>query len=118
MKLLIVDDSMLIRRSIERHLGQDTFSEIRAAADGLLAIKEFKTFLPDVVTLDITMPRMDGVTAMEEMLRIKPDTKIMIISALSDEATAIDALIKGAEQFICKPFTGEELAQALQEMLS
>jgi two-component system chemotaxis response regulator CheY len=118
MKLLIVDDSMLVRRSIERHLSNGLFNEFFYASDGLQAIKEFRTHLPDAVTLDITMPRMDGIAAMVEMLKVKPETKVMIISALSDEATAIEALSKGAEQFICKPFTAEELAQALKEMFS
>jgi two-component system chemotaxis response regulator CheY len=70
------------------------------------------------VTLDITMPQVDGIATLEEMLKMKPDTKIMIVSALADDATAIEALKKGAEQFICKPFTTDELNTALQEMLA
>jgi len=118
MKLLIVDDSMVMRRSVARSFHSSDFEEIRTASDGLNAIDQFKSFLPDVVTLDLTMPHLGGIEALEEMLKIKPDTKIMIVSALSDDATAIEALKKGAEQFICKPFTTEELNQALYEMLS
>lgn len=118
MKLLIVDDSVIMRRSVERSFHAGNFDEIRSAADGLDALKQFKTFQPDVVTLDITMPQLDGIATLEEMLKIKPETKIMIVSALADDATAIEALKKGAEQFICKPFTPQELNQALEEMLS
>lgn len=116
MKMLIVDDSMIIRRAIERTFSA-TVDEIKTASDGLQALEEFRSFLPDVVSLDITMPHLDGIETLEEMLKIKPDTKIMIVSALADDATAIDALTKGADQFICKPFTNEELIAAVNEML-
>ena len=117
MKLLIVDDSMIIRRAIERTFTASVFNEIRTAADGLRALEEFQKFLPDVVTLDITMPHLDGIATLEEMLKIKPEAKVMIVSALADDATAIEALTKGADQFICKPFTNEELNAAVKEML-
>ena len=118
MKLLIVDDSMVMRRSLTRSLHSTNFQEVRSASNGLLALEEFREFLPDVVTLDLTMPQLGGIETLEEMLKIKPDTKVMIVSALADDATAIEALKKGAEQFICKPFTPEDLNQALDEMLS
>lgn len=117
MKLLIVDDSLIIRRAIERTFASSVFEEIRMASDGVGALSEFEKFLPDVVTLDITMPHLDGIAALEEMLKMKPEAKVMIVSALADDATAIEALTKGADQFICKPFTNEELTQALKEML-
>ena len=118
MKLLIVDDSLIMRRSIERSFHSSQFAEIRTASNGLLALAQFKDFLPDIVTLDITMPQLDGIATLEEMLKLRSDAKIMIVSALADDATAIEALKKGAEQFICKPFTPDELNQALEEMLS
>jgi two-component system chemotaxis response regulator CheY len=118
MNLLIVDDSMVMRRSISRCFHAGVFDEIRTAANGLLALAQFKVFLPDIVTLDITMPQMDGIATLEEMLKLKPDAKIMIVSALADDATAIEALKMGAEQVICKPFTTQDLNDALEEMLS
>ena len=118
LKLLIVDDSMVMRRAITVSIQTSNFQEVRSAANGVLALQQFREFLPDVVTLDLTMPELGGIEALEQMLKIKPDTKIMIVSALADDATAIEALKKGAEQFICKPFTPEELNQALLEMLS
>ena len=118
LKLLIVDDSMVMRRALTRSIQTANFEEVRSASNGMLALKQFREFLPDVVTLDLTMPELGGIETLEEMLKIKPNTKIMIVSALADDATAIEALKKGAEQFICKPFTSEELKQALEEMLS
>ncbi|MGJ8673466.1 response regulator transcription factor [Rubritalea sp.] len=117
MKLLIVDDSAMIRRSINSAYKGSLFTEIQTAADGLLAVTTFKQFLPDVVTLDITMPHMDGLAAMSQMLEAKPDTTILVISALADHHTAIESLSRGAHQFICKPFTAEELKEALDDLL-
>jgi len=118
MKLLIVDDSAMIRRSINTAYQGSVFTDILTAADGLLALTVFKKLQPDVVTLDITMPHMDGLAAMSQMLEIKPNTVIIVISALADHHTAIDALSRGAHQFICKPFTPEDLKEALDNVLN
>lgn len=117
MKLLIVDDSAMIRRAISSTYQGGVFTEVQTAADGLLAVTLFKKFLPDVVTLDITMPHMDGLAALEKMLEIKPNAHILVISALADHHTAIESLLRGAEQFICKPFTPEDLKLALDDLV-
>ncbi|MGJ8678228.1 MAG: response regulator [Akkermansiaceae bacterium] len=117
MKLLIVDDSAMIRRAIASAYKGSTFTEVQTAADGLLAVTIFKKFLPDVVTLDITMPHMDGLAALSQMLKIHPETKVLVISALADHHTAIESLMRGAEQFICKPFTPEDLREALDDLM-
>lgn len=117
MKLLIVDDSAMIRRSVNSAYKGSLFTQIETAADGLLAVTIFKQLLPDVVTLDITMPHMDGLAAMTQMLEIKPDTAILVISALADHHTAIESLARGANQFICKPFTAADLREALDDIL-
>jgi len=117
MKLLIVDDSSLIRRSINAAYSGSVFTEIQTAVDGMLAVTIFKKMLPDVVTLDITMPHMDGLAAMTKMLDIKPNTIILVISALADHHTAIEALTRGAHQFICKPFDDDDLKDALDNLL-
>ena len=117
MKLLIVDDSAIIRRAVASAYKGSVFTDVKTAADGLLAMTVFKEQLPDVVTLDITMPYMDGLAALSKMLEIKPDTIVLVISALADHHTAIDALIRGAQQFIYKPFTSEDLKEALDTLL-
>ena len=117
MKLLIVDDSALVRRSIENVYRGDKFTDIRTASDGLLAVTLYKEFAPDVVTLDITMPYMDGLAALTEMLEFNNQSQILIISALADHHTAIEALKRGATQFICKPFTDEDLKEALDDLV-
>lgn len=117
MKLLIVDDSAMIRRAINNVYEGTVFTDIQTASDGLLAVTVFKQQLPDVVTLDITMPHMDGLAALTQMLELKPNTIVLVISALADHHTAIESLIRGARQFICKPFTEEDLKNALDSIL-
>ncbi|MBS0658674.1 MAG: response regulator [Verrucomicrobia bacterium] len=116
MKLLIVDDSMIIRRSIERILTRTRFQEVRVAADGKRAVEEARAFRPDVVTMDITMPQLDGLSAVERIMLDHPETKILVISALGDRHTAVEAVKRGAEGFLLKPFTAEELLTAIEEL--
>lgn len=116
MKLLIVDDSMIIRRSIERILAGRLFKEVRVAADGRKAVEECHAFQPDVVTMDITMPHLDGLTAVEQIMRSRPATKILVVSALGDKHTAVEAVKRGAEGFVLKPFTPAELQVAIEEL--
>lgn len=116
MKLLIVDDSNMMRRAIARYVGEDRFSEILTAENGREAIAVFSEALPEIVTLDITMPEIDGLTCLKALLEINAEAQILIVSALADRATAIEALKRGAQGFLCKPFTSEELNEALSEL--
>jgi two-component system chemotaxis response regulator CheY len=119
--LLIVDDSSIIRSRIARVLnnpGLKTVQVVGMAHDGVEAISLFTQFLPDLVTMDITMPKMDGVECTARMIDIYPECNILVISALSDKATALKALKKGAKGFLYKPFSDEELIAAFLEMTS
>jgi two-component system chemotaxis response regulator CheY len=71
---------------------------------------------PDLVTLDLTMPEMDGIDCVEELVRIKPDIRVLVVSALSDKATALEAIKRGANGFLFKPFTDDQLVHALKEL--
>jgi two-component system chemotaxis response regulator CheY len=117
MKLLIVDDSNIMRRAIEKYLESKRFILVGTASDGEAAMQLFNQHLPDLVTLDITMPKMDGIACLEKMLRLKPDTKILIISALKDPVTGLQALKKGAQGFLPKPFTPGQLQTEIDEIL-
>lgn len=116
MKLLIVDDSLVIRNKINRNLLSE-FSSILRAKNGVDALQIVRAEHPDFVTMDLTMPEMDGVTCIEMIKKISPKTHILVISALADKTTAIDALSLGANGFLCKPFTDEELNQAITKTL-
>jgi two-component system chemotaxis response regulator CheY len=116
MKLLIVDDSNIMRRAIEKYLRSNKFTLVGTASDGEMALQLFKKHLPDLVTLDITMPKMDGLACLDQMLKVKPQAKILIISALKDPATGLQALKKGAKGFLPKPFTAEQLQNEIGEI--
>jgi two-component system chemotaxis response regulator CheY len=108
-KLLIVDDSNIIRKAIEKYTAKYPLELVGTAADGKKGLELFKATLPDLVTLDITMPEMDGLTTLKEMMKVKPDSKVIIISAQSDKSTILEALEEGAVDFIAKPFNEEKL---------
>ena len=117
MKLLIVDDSNIIRSWIQRSTAAKGFTEVRTAANGRLALSEFRDFHPDFVTMDITMPEMDGLTCIDAMLTEQPDVRILVISALKDKSTAVEAIKRGAQGFLLKPFKVEALDEAIEEIL-
>ena len=119
MKLLIVDDSNIIRSRIARVALNPKISGLTIvglARNGLEAINICMRSKPDVVTMDLTMPEMDGNTCVSELIKRNPKLNILVVSALSDKATAIDALRRGARGFLYKPFTDEQLIKALLEV--
>jgi two-component system chemotaxis response regulator CheY len=115
MKLLIVDDSNVIRRSIQRTVSTPDY-EVRTARNGVEALRVFDEFRPEVVTMDITMPEMDGLSCVEAILERSPDTRILVISALADKATAVEAVKRGATGFLLKPFTADTLTTEINEL--
>jgi len=117
-KLLIVDDSSTIRRSIERHILSDRVTEIYQAANGHQAMELFERYGPEFVTMDLTMPEMDGLTCISKMMALKPDTRLMVISALGDAETAIEAVERGANEYVVKPFSAEDLNLALANLVA
>ncbi len=117
MKMMIVDDSNIIRRKIERSTELDGVRIVGKASNGVEAVHLFEKAQPDLVTMDITMPEMDGIECVERLVDLNPDVLILVVSALSDKATAIEALKKGANGFLCKPFTDKQLNDALAELI-
>ena len=118
LKLLIVDDSNVMRRRIERSQQVDQLEVVGLASDGLEAIDLFRRTDPDVVTMDITMPCMDGIECVSRLVQMKPDVLILVVSALADKATAVEAMEKGANGFLNKPFTDRQLNDALEELIA
>lgn len=119
MKLLIVDDSNLIRTriaSVVKNTQMKGVSIVGLARNGLEAITLAKQHRPDVVTMDLTMPEMDGVETIRQLMKLSPPPNILVVSALNDKSTAIMALRLGARGFINKPFTDQELSAALLDV--
>lgn len=117
MRLLIVDDSSVMRRTIEQNLSGYDLEIIGMASNGKEALEMVRKELPEAITLDITMPEMDGITCLESIMRIHPKAKVMIITALTDKLTGLQALDKGARGFLYKPVRAEELAKAFDKLL-
>jgi two-component system chemotaxis response regulator CheY len=117
LKLLIVDDSNIMRRRIERSQHYEELQLVGTAGNGEEALELFKRTDPDVVTMDITMPRMDGIECIGRLVALKPAVRILVISALADKATAVEAMERGANGFLNKPFTDRQLNEAIQELM-
>ncbi len=119
MRLLIVDDSNMIRTRISRVVqsgGLKNVSVVGLAKNGLEAVRIARIAHPDIVTMDLTMPEMDGIECIAALLKLDPNINILVVSALSDKSTAIAALKMGARGFVAKPFTDEELQIALLDV--
>ena len=114
MRLLVVDDSVVVRNAITRAVRAGEISEIVRAEDGAEAVELFRATEPEMVTMDLTMPKLDGLEAISRILAIRPRTSILVISALNSHRAAMDALQRGACGFLTKPFSERDVAEALE----
>ncbi len=115
-RLMIVDDSNIVRRRIERTQEVPDIEVIGTARNGREALELHARAKPNLVTMDLTMPEMDGIECVRRLVERDPLIKILVISALADKATAIEALETGASGFLCKPFTERQLNDALAKL--
>lgn len=118
-KVLIVDDTAFMRMSIKTFLIKNGYQEddIREAENGLEGLNAYKEFMPDVVTMDITMPEMTGVEALKEILKFDSKAKVVMLSALGQETVVREAIMNGAKSFIVKPCTEEQVIKTLNKIL-
>ena len=117
-RILIVDDAAFMRMMIKDILSKNGYQVVGEAADGVQAIEKYKEFTPDLVTMDITMPEMDGITALKEIKKLNPNVKIIMCSAMGQQAMVIDAIQAGAKDFIVKPFQADRVLEAIAKTLS
>ncbi len=118
LKVLIVDDSQIMRDVISKFLGNFDLEIAATARDGEEAIRLFRETEPDLVTLDITMPKIDGLAALKEMKKIRPDAQIIIVSAINDKSVVLKALDAGAALFINKPVSEAAIRTAIEKVLA
>jgi two-component system chemotaxis response regulator CheY len=116
-RLMVVDDSNVIRRRIERAQDLPGIEFVGAARNGREALDLHQKLRPTIVTMDLTMPEMDGSDCVAQLVERDPLIRILVISALADKLTAIDAIEKGACGFLCKPFTDRQLNDALCKLI-
>ncbi|BDU49628.1 response regulator [Haliovirga abyssi] len=116
-KILIVDDSPLIHKMIKKGLLPLGFEVVGDAKNGKEGVELYKKLNPDLVTMDVTMPIMDGVAASEEIMKINPNANILMLSAMGDNDIKKQAEEKGVRNFITKPFKKENLAKSVMDTL-
>lgn len=116
-RIMIVDDSALIRKMLRALVETNGYTVVAEATNGQEAVDMYESVKPDLVTLDITMPVMDGVTALKEIKAMDPKSKVLMITAAGQQDKVVEALKSGAEQFIMKPFKEDEVIKNLESTL-
>lgn len=117
-RFLIVDDAIFMRTVLKKMLTDADFNVVGEAGNGLQAIDMAKELQPDVITLDITMPEMDGIQAIEKILEVSPNSKIIMCSAMGQHSKVVEAIKRGARDFIVKPFEKTRVLQAIYNVLN
>lgn len=115
-KVLIVDDAAFMRVSIKNMLSKNDYEVIGEAENGKIALQKYQELGPDVVTMDITMPEMDGLTSLKKILELDPGANIVMISAMGQESMVREAVLSGAKGFIVKPFKEDVIVAALNNL--
>jgi DNA-binding response OmpR family regulator len=117
-RIVIVDDSTMSRKILRDLFEEAGLKVVAEAADGIEGVLAYKHYGPDLITLDITMPNMDGVHALKEIKNYDRDAKAIMITAAGQEKMVIDALKNGADKFITKPFDKDEVLKTVKELVN
>ena len=116
--ILVVDDAAFMRMMIKDILTKNGYSVVGEADNGLNAIDKYEELKPDLVTMDITMPEMDGITAVKEIRKKNPNARIIMCSAMGQQAMVIDAIQAGARDFVVKPFQPDRVLEAVAKAVN
>jgi len=117
-RILIVDDAAFMRMMVKDILTKNGYDVVGEANDGVEAVAKFQELTPDLVTLDITMPNMDGLEACKQIKKIDNNAKIIMCSAMGQQAMVIEAIQNGAKDFVVKPFQPDRVLEAIEKALS
>jgi len=116
-KILVVDDAAFMRVTLRNVLATAGF-DVEEATNGAEAVTRYSEVSPDLVTMDITMPEKDGIQATKEILKLDPNARVVMVTALGQEKMVKDAILAGAKDFIVKPFQPDRVLNALTRLLS
>ena len=116
-KVLIVDDAAFMRMMIKDILEKNGFEVVGEAPNGVVAVELYKKEKPDVVTMDITMPDMDGIEAVKQIKSFDAGAKVIMCSAMGQQSMVMDAIKAGARDFIVKPFQAERVLEAVNKVI-
>lgn len=117
-RVLIVDDAAFMRMMLKDILTKNGYEVVAEANDGTQAVEMYKEHKPDLVTMDITMPEMDGITALKEIRAFDGEANVIMCSAMGQQAMVIEAIQSGAKDFIVKPFQADRVLEAVQKTLT
>jgi len=115
-KVLVVDDAAFMRMAIKNILVKNGFEVIDEAVDGIDAVKKYKQLKPDIVTMDITMPDMNGLEALKAIIAFDPEAKVVMVSAMGQEKLVLEAITSGAKSFVIKPYKEDHIIQTLNKI--
>ncbi len=116
--ILICDDAAFMRMMLKDILVKEGYEVIGEAVNGADGVEKYNSLKPDLVTMDITMPEMDGITALKAIRKLDPSARVIMCSAMGQQAMVVDAIQSGAKDFIVKPFQKDRVAEALRKALA
>lgn len=116
-RVLVADDASFMREMIREIIEPEGFEVVGQASDGVEAVEAFQRLRPDLVTMDIVMPRRSGIDAVQEIRAIDPTARVVMCSALGQETLVMEALAAGAADFVVKPFRPDSVLSTLRKVL-
>ena len=116
-RILVVDDAAFMRMTLKNILIKGGYEIAGEAADGKAAVEKYKELKPDLVLLDVTMPGLDGIGALKEIMAFDPNAVCIMCSAMGQQSSVIDAIQAGAKDFIVKPFMADRVLEAVRKFL-
>ncbi|GIV16319.1 MAG: chemotaxis protein CheY [Armatimonadota bacterium] len=116
-RILVTDDALFMRVTLKNILTQHGYEVAGEATNGREAVEMYKNLKPDLVTMDITMPEMDGISAVREIKKIDPNARIVMVTAMGQKNLVVEAIQAGAKDFIVKPFQPERVIESVQKLL-
>ena len=117
-KILIVDDSKTSRRILKNILEANGHTVIGEAINGKEAVDKFKELKPDITTMDITMPVMDGLEALKKIIGVDKDARVVMVTAAGQKTKMVDAVKHGAVEFLTKPFEEEQIIEIIERVIN
>lgn len=115
--VMVVDDALFMRMTIKKMLEAHGHTVVGEAGNGVEAVKRYAEIKPDIVMLDITMPDMDGVSALKRIKEIDAQARVIMCSAMGQQAMVIESIQAGAKDFIVKPFQAERVLEAVKKVV-